>query len=122
VRDVMKVIVVLHGLHIGFAWLLVPQFGLLGYASAMVLSRIVVLGLYAYLWRARLRLVPTFSDFFRLQRDRLLPVMAIGFPTAIEHFGWTFGFIVSVRVAAQLGEAALATHAYAMQIGWWAAM
>lgn len=117
VRDVMKTIVVLHGLHLGLAWLLVPQFGLLGYASAMVLSRIVALCFYAYLWRVRLNLVPQYTDFFRLHRDRLVPVINIGFPTAIEHFGWTFGFIVSVRVAAQLGEAALATHAYAMQIG-----
>jgi Na+-driven multidrug efflux pump len=81
-----------------------------------VVSRIIVLGIYFYLWRTRLQLLPTTSDFWVLQRARLAPVIAIGVPTTIENFGWTFGFIVSVRVASQLGEAALATHAYVFQI------
>jgi putative MATE family efflux protein len=116
VNDVLKAIFTMHGVHVVLALLLAPKFGLIGYACAMVVSRIVVIAIYFYLWRTRLHLLPTARDFWALQRARLAPVIAIGLPTMIENFGWTFGFIVSVRVASQLGEAVLATHAYVIQI------
>jgi Na+-driven multidrug efflux pump len=42
--------------------------------------------------------------------------MRIGIPTAIEHLGWVLAFLVSVRVTAQLGAQAMATHTYVLQI------
>ncbi len=116
VNDVLKAIFAMHTIHLALALVFAAKFGLIGYAWAMVVSRVIVLAMYFYLWRARLHLIPAARDFWALQRARLAPVIAIGLPTAIENFGWTFGFVVSVRVASQLGEAALATHAYVFQI------
>jgi Na+-driven multidrug efflux pump len=50
----------------------------------------------------------------RWDHARLRGVMRIGVPTFVENIMWTLAFMFSVRVAAQLGESALATHTYVM--------
>jgi Na+-driven multidrug efflux pump len=42
--------------------------------------------------------------------------MRIGVPTLVENVTWTLAFMFTVRVAAPLGEVALATHTYVMHV------
>ncbi|MBK6469952.1 MAG: MATE family efflux transporter [Betaproteobacteria bacterium] len=121
-RDTLAVMVVMHLVHLALmgslmfglgAW---PGLGLPGFAVAMIVSRAVAIGLHLWLWRLRLSLVPHWSDLWRLPRAELAAVARIGLPGAAENVAWRLAFMVSVAVVGGLGAAALATHAYAMQV------
>lgn len=115
-RDTLAVIIVMHAVHLGLALVLMPHWGLPGFALAMVISRAVGLGLHLWLWRTRLQIRPTWPDVWRLRRDELRAVLRIGLPGAAENIAWRVSFMVSVAVAGKLGAQALATHAYVMQV------
>ncbi len=121
-RDALVVMVIMHLLHLGlaaplmlgaFGW---PGLGISGFAVAVLVARSVALALHLVLWRQRLGLVPQRADWWRLRRAELAAVAHIGLPGAAENIAWRLGFMVSVAVVGSLGAAALATHAYAMQI------
>lgn len=121
-RDVLHVIVVMQVLHLGLALPLMhgvggaAGWGLVGYALALLVSRLAGVALHAWLWRRRLGLAPTAADWWRLPRAELGAILAIGAPGAAENILYRGAFMVSVAVVGQLGGAALAAHAYASQI------
>jgi putative MATE family efflux protein len=121
-RDTLAVMVAMHLVHLALmgplmfglgAW---PGLGLPGFAVAVIVSRVVAIGLHLWLWRLRLGLVPRWSDLWRLPRAELAAVARIGLPGAAENVAWRLAFMVSVAVVGGLGAAALATHAYVMQV------
>ncbi len=121
-RDTLRVMVVMHALHLLLAPLLMagvgawPGLGLPGFALALVAARTLALLLHRALWRRRLGLVPQPADWWRLPRQPLAAVAHIGLPGAAENIAYRLAFMVSVAVAGSLGAAALATQAYAQQI------
>lgn len=116
VRDTLAVIVVMHLCHLVGALTLMPRMGLPGFALSLAISRAVGLALHLWLWRERLDLRPSWGDWWRLPRRELAAVLRIGLPGAAENIAWRLAFMVSVAVAGQLGAAALATQAYALQV------
>ncbi|MBA4175899.1 MAG: MATE family efflux transporter [Leptothrix sp. (in: Bacteria)] len=121
-RDTLGVTVVMHLMHLALmgplmtGWGPLPALGLPGFALAVVVSRAVAIVLHLMLWRLRLGIVPVWADLWRLRRRELTAVARIGLPGAAENIAYRLAFMVSVAVAGGLGAAALATHAYAMQI------
>ena len=125
-RDTLAVMVAMHLLHLalmgplmfGATWgpLVLPALGLPGFALALVLARALAIGLHLWLWRVRLGLRPGWADVWRLRRAELAEVARIGLPGAAENIAWRLAFMVSVAVTGSLGAAAMATHAYTMQV------
>jgi putative MATE family efflux protein len=115
-RDVLRVIVAMHALHLALAVPLMARFGLPGFALALLASRLLGVVLHAWLWRTRLDLYLSSSDWWRAPRGELRAVLAIGAPGAVENILYRGCFLVSVAVVGQLGAPALATHAYTSQI------
>lgn len=115
-REVLAVVVAMHALHLVLTLAWMPAHGLAGFAAALAASRVLGLTLHTLLWRWRLGLVPRFSDLWRLPRAELAAVLRIGAPGAAENIAWRLAFTASIAVAGSLGAAALATHAYVMQL------
>lgn len=101
---------------IGFGAGVVPGLGLVGYALAVIVARLLAIGLHLWLWRVRLGIRPVWADAWRLRRSELAAVARIGLPGAAENIAYRLAYMVSVAVVGSLGAAALATHAYAQQI------
>ena len=116
VREVLAVIVIMQLTLLGLALVLMPSFGLPGFAIALAASRALGLALHLWLWRTRLGLVPRIGDWWRLPRHELSSVLRIGLPGAAENIAYRLAFMVSVAVAGQLGAQSLATQAYTLQI------
>jgi putative MATE family efflux protein len=118
-RETLIVLLIMHSCHLALAWPLmygwglIPALGLVGFAVALALSRLIGLTLHLALWRNRLHLRPTSSDWWRLRRSELSAVFHIGIPSAVEGIAHRFFFMVTIAVAAQLGAPSLAAHAYA---------
>jgi putative MATE family efflux protein len=121
-RDTLAVVVAMQLFHLALMGPLMygagplPALGLPGYAVAVVLSRLLALGLHLWLWRHRLGLHLVWADGWQLRRSELVAVARIGLPGAAENIAYRLGFMVSVAVVGTLGAQALATHAYAMQV------
>lgn len=116
VRDTLGVIVAMHLAQLALALLLMPRFGLPGFALALALSRTLALVLHVVLWRVRLHITICARDWWRLKRTELAAVLRIGLPGAAENIAYRLSFMVSVAVAGQLGAQALATQAYVLQL------
>jgi putative MATE family efflux protein len=121
-RDVLRVIVAMHAVHLALALPLMyglgawPGLGLPGFALALWASRAVGVGLHAWLWRVRLGLVPRLRDWWQLPHGELRAIVAIGAPGAAENVVYRASFIASIAVVGRLGGGALAAHAYASQV------
>ena len=115
-RDALAVLVAMNALQLALALLLMPKFGLVGFALAVLASRLLALVLHAWLWRARLGLRPALADWWRWRRAEVAAMMHIGLPGAGENLGWRLSFMVSVAVVAGMGTQQLAAHAYAYQV------
>ena len=121
-RDTLAVMVAMQLLHLALMGPLMfgagplPALGLPGYALAVVLARLLAIALHLWLWRERLNLRPVRADWWRLHKRELAAVARIGLPGAAENIAYRLAFMVSVAVVGGLGAAALATHAYAMQL------
>jgi putative MATE family efflux protein len=122
VRDSLKVMVVMHSTHLALAVPLMlgvgpwEGLGLYGFAVALLISRALGLALHLVLWRKRMDLVPSARHWWVLQPRMLAPVLRIGVPGASAELGYRVAFMVSLASAARLGVAALATHAYTLQL------
>jgi putative MATE family efflux protein len=127
-RDTLLVVLVMHVLHLALAMPLmhgfgpIPATGLIGFAIAAGVSRLVALALFMWLWKVRLNLRPHASDWWRVVRDRLAPVLHIGLPGAAENVGYRLAFIVSVAAVGHMGAQSLATQAYVLQSSYVALM
>lgn len=121
-RDSLRIMVVMHGSHMGLAIPLMlglgawDGMGLYGYAVALLISRALGLSLHLLLWRRRMALVPAVRDWWSLPPRVLAPVLRIGLPGAGAELGYRAAFMVSLAATARLGVAALATHSYVMQL------
>lgn len=115
-RDTLMVLVAQNALQLGLALAWMPGFGLVGFAWAVIASRLLALGLHALLWTLRLGLKPRPSDWLRWQRAEVAAMLHIGLPGAAENIAWRLAFMVSMGVVATLGSAALAAHAYTSQV------
>ena len=121
-RDTLAVMVAMQLLHLALMGPLMfgagplPALGLPGYALAVVLARLLAIGLHLWLWQRRLDLHPVWADWWQLRRHDLAAVARIGLPGAAENIAYRLALMVSVAVVGSLGAAALATHAYATQV------
>jgi putative MATE family efflux protein len=115
-RDVLRVILVMHAVHLALALPLMARFGLPGFALALIASRALGVLLHAWLWRTRLGLRLAPAHWWRAPRAELGAVLAIGAPGALENILYRSAFIVSVAVVGGLGADALTAHAYTSQI------
>ena len=121
-RDSLRVMLAMHTVHLVLALLFMrglgpwPGLGLPGYALAMLASRVLGLGLHLGLWRRRLQLVARPGDWWRLPLPELGQVLRIGAPGAATELVYRLAFMASLAATAGLGVAALATHAYTLQL------
>lgn len=124
-RDTLLVMVMMHLSHVLLAWPLMmgwgdwPAMGLTGFAVALVISRLVGMGLHLWFWRKRLGLRPVLADWWRVRKDQLWPVLHIGLPGAAENMAWELAFMCSVAAVGVMGTQALATQAYVLQFNMW---
>jgi Na+-driven multidrug efflux pump len=117
-RDVLRVIVAMHALHLALALPLVARFGLPGFALALLASRALGVALHAWLWRTRLGLRVQGAQWWRVPRAELAAVLAIGARGAAENILYRVSFIFSVAAVGRLGGEALSAHAYVSQINY----
>ncbi len=121
-RETLTVTFIMHALHLAIAWPLmtgtsaIAPMGLLGFALACGISRVVALLLFIWLWKTRLQLTTQLGDWWRLARQQLAPVLHIGLPAAAENVAYRVAFVISVAAVGHLGASALATQAYVIQI------
>lgn len=133
-RETMWVTSVMHMLHMLLAWPLMHGFyvtnsiwgniewngwGLPGFAAALVVSRVVSLGLFWHLWRTQTDIILVISDLWRIRIAQMKDILHIGLPSAAESFSWELAFTVSVAAVGVLGTQALATQAYVLQFNMW---
>ena len=117
-RDAMLNILAMHALHLLLAvpvmkWL---GMGLPGFALAMAVSRAFGIAVHLWLWKRRFDLVPALSDWWRVRRGQLGPVLHVGLPGAAEMIAYRLAMLASLAVVGALGTTALATHTYAWQL------
>ena len=115
-REVMLNILAMHALHLLLCFVLMPRMGLVGFAWAMVASRLVGLLIHLALWRWTLRLTHHVKDWFALRLATLKPALHIGLPGAAENIAYRLAMLVSVGVVAGMGASELATHSYTAQV------
>lgn len=115
-RDSLMVLVAQNAVQLLLALLLMPAHGLVGFAWAVIASRLLTLGLHILLWQWRLGLHPVASDWWQWRRAEVAAMLHIGLPGAAENIAWRLAFMVSMAVVAQLGSGALAAHAYVSQV------
>ena len=125
-REALGVILLTQVVQVGLALWWMPStglgWGLLGYAAALCVSRVVGIVAHGWLWREQLQLRPQWSDAWRLRWRSLSEVVRIGLPGAAENVAYRSAFVVSVAVVGTLGASALATQAYVLQISYVAIM
>lgn len=115
-RDSLMVLVAQNSVQLLLALLLMPAHGLIGFAWAVIASRLLTLALHIALWQWRLGLHPRAADWWQWRRAEVAAMLHIGLPGAAENIAWRLAFTASLAVTAQLGTAALAAHAYVSQV------
>lgn len=93
-----------------------PELGLMGLGWGIVLARVLVLVLLAFMWARRIGTHLRLRELLLPARGPLAPILHIGLPSAGEKVAFRVCFMMTVAMAASLGTDALATHAYAWQI------
>ncbi|WP_437726326.1 MATE family efflux transporter [Sorangium sp. So ce861] len=121
-RDTLRLIVVMYVVQLSLslplmfgvgAW---PGLGMNGLAIAAVIARACSFWMHRQLWIARLHIRPTFEDFWRIRPDQLREVLHIGLPGAGENVVYRISFMMILAMVADMGQTALTTHTYTMQI------
>ena len=122
-RATMGVVLLMQASHLALAWPLMAwpwaggaAWALQAYAVALLASRLLGAGLLLRLWQQTLGLAVAPAHFGRIDRAALGPVLRLGLPGAAENIAWRLAYMVSLAVVGGLGTAALATHAYTMQV------
>lgn len=122
VRDTLKVFVVMNAVQASLAVLLIPKFGLPGYAAAVSIAYAIAFALHLMFARVRLGFRPRFAqrarDWWYVDFSVLRPVLHVGIPAAAENVAYRLAFLVSVVVVGSLGSSALATQTYVLQINY----
>ncbi|MGK4006850.1 MATE family efflux transporter [Sorangium sp. So ce1036] len=98
----------------GFAgW---PGLGMNGLALAAVIARALSFWMHHRLWRELLGIRASFEDYWRIRPGRLREVLHIGLPGAGENVAYRISYMIILAMVADMGQAALTTHTYTMQI------
>ncbi|GAA5160859.1 MATE family efflux transporter [Viridibacterium curvum] len=93
-----------------------PGLGLIGLAWGFLVSRAVIFVLLIVVWRQRLQIGLRLRDAFRIAREPLRAIARLGLPSAGEKIIFRVCFMATVAMAGSMGAAALATHAWTMNI------
>ncbi|PAS96418.1 MAG: hypothetical protein CGU28_08900 [Candidatus Dactylopiibacterium carminicum] len=93
-----------------------PALGVMGLAWGQLASRALVFLLLVWVWARHLGIRLCLRDAVHVPREPLRAILRIGLPSAGEKIGFRVCFMATVAMAGSLGTAALAVHAYAMQI------
>ncbi|MBH9552139.1 MATE family efflux transporter [Inhella sp. 4Y17] len=115
-RDSLMVLIVMNTGQLVLATLWMPTFGLVGFAWALIASRVVALALHTLLWTQRLNLRPRWADWWQWRPVEVRAMLHIGLPGAAENIAYRIAYTATMAVVASLGLPALAAHAYASQI------
>ncbi|WP_374537366.1 MATE family efflux transporter [Chitinimonas taiwanensis] len=95
-----------------------PKMGVVGVALSTVFSRLVACLVMWALLEYRIHLSVRARDFFDVSRERLARILHIGLPAAGEQISWYLAFMTVTAFTARMGDQALATQSYAMQLVW----
>jgi putative MATE family efflux protein len=93
-----------------------PKMGVVGVALSTVFSRLVACIALWLLVEHYTHLKIRARDFFYVKRDRLRRILNIGLPAAGENVSWWLAFMFVTAFTARMGDASLATQAYAFQV------
>lgn len=121
-REVMFIALAMNVLNLGLNFVLIfgmfgfPALGVVGTALSTVISRTVACVALAWLVRHQIKLHVRLATFTRISRKALAGILRIGVPAAGENLCWYMSFMVITYFVGQLGETALATFSYAMQL------
>lgn len=121
-RDAMVITLLMNVLNIGLNFLLIfgmfgfPKLGVVGAALSTVISRALACIAFAWLAQRRTRLRLRIASFWRFSREYLAKILHIGVPAAGENLSWWLSFMVITYFVGQMGESALATFSYTMQL------
>ncbi len=98
-----------------------PQMGVVGVAISTVFSRVVACAVMWVLLHYRIQLKLTVADFVGFSKERkqrIGRILHIGLPAAGEQASWFLAFMTVTAFTARMGDQALATQSYAMQLVW----
>lgn len=94
-----------------------PALGVAGAAIATSFSRFIAMSILLYmLYSGRSLIKLSFKENYRLNFGVLKRILNIGIPSALEQFVLRSGQLVFVRIIAELGTVAFATHQISMNI------
>ena len=94
----------------------IAAMGVMGLAWGQLASRALVFLMLVWVWARHLGVHVRLLDVVHVPREPLRAILRIGLPSAGEKIGFRVCFMATVAMAGSLGTAALAVHAYAMQI------
>lgn len=121
-RDAMLIAVGMNVVNIVLNALLIfglfgfPRMGVVGTALSTVISRALACAALGWLLHRRLNLTLHPRMALRMSGEALKRILHIGVPAAGENLCWFMSFMVITYFVGQMGETALATFSYAMQL------
>jgi putative MATE family efflux protein len=98
----------------GFAGL--PALGVTGIAIAAATSRLLACGALWVLVNSHIGLRLRARDLVSIHLPDLRRLLSLGFPAVLESISWFASFMIITALTARMGERALATQAYTMQV------
>jgi len=121
-REVMYVILAQNAANAGLSALLIfgvgglPALGVTGIAVAACVSRLLACAALWMLVARRIGLRLRLRDLVEIHLADLRRLLSLGLPAVLENVSWFASFMIITALTARMGERALATQAYAMQI------
>jgi putative MATE family efflux protein len=121
-REVMYVILAQNAVNAGLSALLIfglgglPALGVTGIAIAASVSRLLAVIALWMLVSRRIGLKLRPRDLVDIHLADLRRLLSLGFPAVLENISWFASFMIITALTARMGERALATQAYTMQI------
>lgn len=95
----------------------IPALGVAGAAIATSFSRFIAMSILLYvLYKGKTIVKLSFRESYRLDIRILKRILNIGIPSAVEQFVLRSGQLAFVRIIAELGTVAFATHQISMNI------
>ncbi|MCM0606830.1 MAG: MATE family efflux transporter [Xanthomonadaceae bacterium] len=101
-------------IHVIFAVVLVPTYGVKGVAIATLVTRVVMMILLVIYTLPRIGI--TRKDSWALRFDQQKDIMKLGGPAAIQYVSEVGAFTVATQIAGRLGTIPLASHHLALTI------
>jgi putative MATE family efflux protein len=121
-RDAMVVTVSMNIINLGLNFVLIfgmygfPKLGVVGAAMSTIISRLIACIFLAWLVQHRTDVRLRIQSLWHLSRNYLSKILHIGSPAAGENLSYWTSFMVITYFVGQMGETALATFAYTMQL------